>query len=409
MAKSSDGDEGSEKDLAGLLKTALRRKREKPMRYAIVAKGSNDGAILLSKKKISPDEIAQAKKSTGGKLISRGICFGEEGRLVFEAAKTPPATMAKTIKTLAKKYAKLAVKPMCRAAGAGELDADEAESGGADFDRKRAALMTAFETARNRNPEMAGQLEAKLNEAQGLADAKNFDGGLEALKVLKALIAHALGGPPPAPKGVTEEAYKKQVAKLTPNLTKILSEKVGDFKVIKKLFQDAQALADSRHFAEAVGALDVLQEAMTFALRTTGSAGPSTMLGKKVQLGVSRIEWSTGKSTARGELSKLQNIMSQINPERGDLIKELDGTIEDFDIGLTEALDAAYQAADEAVQRKHHQEALSAVAACKSTVESSELLAHLDAFPSSQIKVQATLVACLNQLHSSLSRLISSN
>lgn len=110
-------------DLARLLKQAKQRSVDDALRYALVARGAADGKLLLSKKKIAPSDLADAKKSSGGKLISRGVCYGEDGKLVFESAKAPPATLPKLVKMFAKRDAGLMIMAIARQGG--QLDDED--------------------------------------------------------------------------------------------------------------------------------------------------------------------------------------------------------------------------------------------------------------------------------------------
>jgi hypothetical protein len=87
-------------DVDSKLVTALRQAKGAPMFYAFVAKGTSDGVLLVSKKKIAVKEINEAKAASGGKLVFRGTCTGEEGKMVFNLPKEPPGTLAKQLKTV---------------------------------------------------------------------------------------------------------------------------------------------------------------------------------------------------------------------------------------------------------------------------------------------------------------------
>src|SRR5262249_5164437 len=67
-----------------------------PMQFAFLGKGT--GGKLLAAKKLAPKVIAETKKAEGGTLF-KGRLFGDDGQLVFEVAKEPPATLAKQLKT----------------------------------------------------------------------------------------------------------------------------------------------------------------------------------------------------------------------------------------------------------------------------------------------------------------------
>jgi peptidoglycan hydrolase-like protein with peptidoglycan-binding domain len=106
------------------LTAALRLAKSKKMFFAFIPKGP-DGKLIVSKKKILPKEIADAKKELGGGTPVTGKCFGKASDLVFQVAKAPPATLAVTIKKVAKRETGLTIDPNVQLAA----DADEEDTG----------------------------------------------------------------------------------------------------------------------------------------------------------------------------------------------------------------------------------------------------------------------------------------
>ncbi|HEX3998394.1 MAG TPA: hypothetical protein VHX65_07590 [Pirellulales bacterium] len=92
----------------------LKQAKGKRLYFALVLKGGTDGALMIGKQKIPPAEIADAKKRTGGSALITGACFGEDGKLVFEVAKLPAATVANAVKNIAKHCAGQSVNPEFR-------------------------------------------------------------------------------------------------------------------------------------------------------------------------------------------------------------------------------------------------------------------------------------------------------
>ena len=87
--------------LAKRLRSVKMALPKKPYRYVIVGSSeSAPGRVLLHKSKVSPTDIDAAKRSTKGKRISSGVCYGEKGAIVFEPIKKPPKNLAKIIKRL---------------------------------------------------------------------------------------------------------------------------------------------------------------------------------------------------------------------------------------------------------------------------------------------------------------------
>ena len=123
MAKTAELD----KDLVDGLKAA----KSKRAYFALILKGSSDGALLVSKTKVPPAAIAEAKKKSGGSAVVKGFCQYEEGTYVFETAKQAPATASQAVKVIAKRDAGLAVKAEFRVSTDPALLADEGESAAA--------------------------------------------------------------------------------------------------------------------------------------------------------------------------------------------------------------------------------------------------------------------------------------
>src|SRR4051812_27283119 len=82
------------------LATGLKQAKLAPMYFAFIAKGANDGKLLVAKKKIGAKEINDAKEEVGGKQVFKGRCFGEGPKMIFEVPKEPPGSLAKQLKTI---------------------------------------------------------------------------------------------------------------------------------------------------------------------------------------------------------------------------------------------------------------------------------------------------------------------
>jgi hypothetical protein len=96
------------------LVNGLKQAKSARLYFAVVLKGGADGALIVSKQKIPPTEIAAAKKKSGGSAVLKGACFYEDGKYVFEMAKDPSATLPNALKTIAKRDAGLTIQPICR-------------------------------------------------------------------------------------------------------------------------------------------------------------------------------------------------------------------------------------------------------------------------------------------------------
>ena len=108
---------------------ALKMAKTKKMFFAFIPKGP-EGKLIVSKKKIPPKEIADAKKEIGGGSPITGKCMGAFDSMVFEVAKAPPATLAAAIKKVAKRDTGLTIIADFQVAGDADADEAETEEGG---------------------------------------------------------------------------------------------------------------------------------------------------------------------------------------------------------------------------------------------------------------------------------------
>ena len=142
----------SDTHLAASLKTA----RTRPQSFAFIAKGA-DGALLVSPAKIKAQEIAEAKTRVGGGTLWSGRCFGEEGKMIFEVAKEPPASLATALRKVILQDAGLSLPVEVRV-GRGAPGEGTAE------DRAPAGLEAARAAWRTGRAEAVGQL-TKVRDA----------------------------------------------------------------------------------------------------------------------------------------------------------------------------------------------------------------------------------------------------
>jgi peptidoglycan hydrolase-like protein with peptidoglycan-binding domain len=110
------------------LTAALKQASSKKMFFAFILKGS-DGQLLVSKAKIPPKAIAEAKKEVGGVPIT-GKCFGPINDLLFQVAKQPPPSLGAALKKVIKRDTGLTIVPNFLLAR--DADAVEPEEKGAD-------------------------------------------------------------------------------------------------------------------------------------------------------------------------------------------------------------------------------------------------------------------------------------
>src|SRR5438874_3498712 len=87
---------------------ALKQAKSKKMFFAFVPKGA-EGKLIVSKSKIPPKLLAEAKKDIGGGNPIIGKCFGDSSNMVFQVAKAAPATLAAALKKVVHRDAGLTI------------------------------------------------------------------------------------------------------------------------------------------------------------------------------------------------------------------------------------------------------------------------------------------------------------
>lgn len=108
----------------------LKEAKAKRVYFAVVLKGASDGALIVSKQKVQPGPINEAKKKCGGSVVLKGACLYEDGKYVFELGTEPPATLPNALKTIAKRDSGLTIQAICRkGTDADLLDGDAAKDG----------------------------------------------------------------------------------------------------------------------------------------------------------------------------------------------------------------------------------------------------------------------------------------
>src|ERR1044072_391363 len=89
------------------LVTALKDAKKRTMYFAFIPKGTSDGKLIVSKKKIPKAEIEQAKVALKVKLAFTGKCGSapDNGGLLFEVVKDPGASVGTSLKNVIKRDA----------------------------------------------------------------------------------------------------------------------------------------------------------------------------------------------------------------------------------------------------------------------------------------------------------------
>lgn len=112
--------------LAAELKRAKSASPSSPSHFAMLVKGSA-GKLLVGKKPPTSKEIKEAKEEVGGGTLVQGVCYGEEGGLIFVTDSAPGGSWKKVAATCAKQDAGLTLKIEFRQKGTGEEGGSESE------------------------------------------------------------------------------------------------------------------------------------------------------------------------------------------------------------------------------------------------------------------------------------------
>jgi hypothetical protein len=120
-------------DLLTNLKSAQKAKENRPHFFALLVKGGGEGKLLVSRRKIPEKQVAEAKKAVGpGPALVKGVCFGEDGQLIFETSKPPAPSWLVTVKKQAKEAGLAALKAMFRLGRDDTQVPESAEESGED-------------------------------------------------------------------------------------------------------------------------------------------------------------------------------------------------------------------------------------------------------------------------------------
>jgi hypothetical protein len=100
---------GNTAELDKGLVDGLKAAKTKRCYFVLVLKGATDGVLLVSKIRIPPAAISDAKKASGGGGIVQGFVSFADGAYLFETGKEAPATAAQAVKAIAARDAGMAI------------------------------------------------------------------------------------------------------------------------------------------------------------------------------------------------------------------------------------------------------------------------------------------------------------
>jgi hypothetical protein len=227
-----------DKELAANIRTA----KTKSMQFAFVVKGSSDGALVLDKSKISPDEIVAAKKKCGGSQVVRGTCVGVDGQLMFETDGDPPGTMAAALKKVIQRDAGITQNCACRPAGTAPAPAAEQNPNDKAKQRFTQAMSRAAPQIKTSSAlDKSGKLKTKVAMATQLGKNNEFDKATAAIEDAGKF-------------AVAIQRYPETMKLLTPRFkTALPLDQDGQ---LKAKINTAQQLAGAGSFIEAFDTLD---------------------------------------------------------------------------------------------------------------------------------------------------------
>jgi hypothetical protein len=283
--------------LAASLRQARNATKDAPLWFAFVAKGTADGVLLVSLKKVPTKEINEAKASSGGKQVYRGRCFGEAGELICELPKEPPATLDKQVGTVIHRDAGVALKVRFRVNPAlAEEEHEGAETApvvgkvppvpptpvpptpvpppgdaAARFIARLKTLMPALQKAQSANHPLSPEVRTGAGEAQVFARNKDFDHAHSVLDKVEGLVKQVLralaaapppGAPPQPPTTPTTDAAARFTARLKAMLPDLQKAQAANHPLspeVKTRVGEAQGFARNKDFGQANGVLDKVE------------------------------------------------------------------------------------------------------------------------------------------------------
>jgi hypothetical protein len=297
---------GKAAELDKELVDGLKAAKSKRACFALVLKGSNDGALIVSKTKVAPTAIAEAKKQSGGSAVVKGFCQYEDGKYIFETAKEAPATAAQAVKIIAKRDAGLALKAEFRVSTDPELLAGEGDAaatappkappappqdGAAVMKRVNAMTADIISALAGPNKDRVRSLFAAVN-AQ--LQSKDFAAAAKTLDELEQLTKQGTPAVATPPNGA------ELTRRLNAMTAEIKTALAGPNKArVQSLYVAVSGQIKNLEFAAAAKGLDELQQ-----LVEQGKTGAPSEKGG-AELDAALQTWTAARAAAVGQLAKL--------------------------------------------------------------------------------------------------------
>ncbi len=417
---------GPDKALVTSLNQARKATADKPLFFVMVLKGGSDGVLIVQRKKIPEAKIQAAKKVCGGSAVIRGVCFAEEGQLVFETPKPPGSTWAKVAKSIAK-TAGAVIAPVFRLGrdpdAVAEPEGEPGESEGGEE--------TPVVTAVAANPELqrwnerVDQLESKVKAyvAGGADDARDvallfsqaklhgrkgeFAAGHDLLNQVQQHLGAATDG---ADEEGQARLYAQRRKALEPRVLAALKANHGDVSKIRAVFAFVQEKGDAGEYARALAALDNLEKLLpppgastsTPSARVEKPASPKPV--SNVVFQQSRLAWDTVRKKTHTDIEALKAaiLKESERDQRLSLIRaglsRLDRILERLDTRLSDKLDEALNAPTPEQRQHLNGEASRIVGEYRGFVETEPLMEMIDDNGFLPLTVRKSLLSTLDVL-----------
>ena len=446
MAK-EDG--GVDKDLVAALKMA----KTKRMFFALIIKGGTDGTLIVSRRKIPPKQVAEAKARLKSSAAVLGTCYGsEEGGLIFETPKVPVPAWAAVVKKVAKRDAGLTIAAQFRLGQDPDTMAEEL----GDEDLEAAAQKTALPPVPGQEPGAtpsppppppplpppdgaragvlkrlnaladgvkaalkgpdASRIQALLGSANGLVKNKDYAQAARVLDELEPLVARgASATTPPPEKGADKETATARLKALRPDFDKALAlaraadaERAGELDgVFAQLYEQIKG----GRFAAALGTLDQLDGLVKAALKDFAAAPPPPPGTEKKTAPDGKAAkvlplWTKAREIVGGQLSELQGVLRGTkNPDMRRIAEYgMNGITKRLQVGLQVALMNLDQAAGDA-RPKAADKVRQVVADYRKFLESDRLVPLLDKNPFGvKVAIRPTLGAVLTAIEKAVGK-----
>ncbi len=349
------------------LYAALKHAKTAPMFAAVVAMGSTDGKLLMSKMKIKPGDVSEAKKAAGGGTVYRAATHVDSGVYIFELTKEPPATLAQLIKKLAKTQAGLMIRVECRVGTNLDLGDDEAEQKPQEGVSSQQTHQTVNKLAEEYHQKVnqltplakkaitekridPATVSRLLQAAQTAATGGDYAKGLQELKALEDSLSQALGAQTAQPEEPSAEdekaAFDARLKTVGADLLIHLKANPDDRADLTDLLHEARDAGDQQNFAGGHKLLDRIERIVIAAKRAARGAEMAQQIpegaGSSGALDADRIEtviaaWTAARESA---VSGAATLAEMLRDSEYDDLHPIADYVDELVDGFPDRLDA---------------------------------------------------------------------